>query len=327
MADQFSRVLRAIREYPWAILPSTFDAMLEIVERRADGVRLSPEDIAARIGDRPAGPAATRSGPVAILPLHGVLSQRMNLFTAISGGTSTELFGRAFDEAMADPEVQAIVLDVDSPGGSVYGTEELAQKIFKARGAKPIVAIADSLAASAAFWIGSQADQFVASPGAQVGSIGVITSHTDVSKAEETGGYKTTVISIPEAKGEGHPYAPLSEEARQNVLSSMQPFYDLFLKAVARGRGVAVSAVKDGYGGGRVLAAIPAREAGMVDRIETLADVVQRLSTPQGRRAALASSTRAEETTAQEPPPAATAQESSFDVARFNAELELLDLP
>jgi signal peptide peptidase SppA len=330
VVDRFARIARAVRELPWAILPTTFDAMLEVLELRSAGGQFTAEEIAARIGDRPAGTPIERVGPVAVLPLHGVIAQRMNLFTAISGGTSTELFGKAFDEAMADPEVQAIVLDIDSPGGSVAGTEELAQKVFKARGAKPIVAIADSLAGSAAYWIGSQADQFVASPSSQVGSIGVLTSHTDVSKAEDAAGVKTSVISIPDAKSEGHPYAPLSDDARANVVASMQPFYDMFLKAVARGRGVSVADVRDGYGQGRVLGASPAKDAGMVDRIEALPETIARLSTPQGRRAALRSVTddpslrATSETTAQELAKA-TAQESAFR-DRVSFETQLLNL-
>ncbi|HEY1106693.1 MAG TPA: S49 family peptidase [Agromyces sp.] len=311
MADRYARIVQALHEQPWAIIPSHFEALVDIVRFRVDGGVLSAGEIQARLGDRERPSAVARSGSIAVLALHGPVSQRMNLFSAISGGTSTELFGRDFDSAMADPDVNAIVLSIDSPGGSVAGVEELAQKIYKARGTKPIVAVADSLAASAAYWIGSQADEFVASPSAQVGSIGIVTSHRDVSKAEDAMGVKTTVIAIPEAKVEAHPYAPLSEDALTGVLASMQPYYDLFVKAVARGRGVSANDVKNGYGQGRVLAAVPAKAAGMVDRIESLSDVIARLSSPQGRRAVLhaQSPSAAGETTVQEPSPATT-QES-----------------
>lgn len=312
MAERYARIAQALREQPWAIVPSMFGALLDILEFRMDGGRLTAEEIAAKVGNRERPTAFARAGSTAVLALHGPITQRMNLFAEISGGTSTEIFGRDLDAAIADPEIHAIVLSIDSPGGSVAGVEELAQKIYRARGAKPIVAVADSLAASAAYWIGAQAHEFVASPSAQVGSIGVVTSHRDVSKAQEAMGVKTTVIAIPEAKVEGHPYAPLSDEALTGVLSSMQPFYDLFTKAVARGRGVAASAVKDGYGQGRVLAAVPAKAAGMVDRIESLSDVLARMATPNGRRAVLhaQSPSAIGATTGQEPPPAATPQES-----------------
>lgn len=314
---RFEHVLNALREQPWAMEPSAFETLVAIVARRVDAGKLSAEEIAAAIGDRPrAGDSATpRVGPVAVMALHGPMSQRMNLFSAISGGTSTEIFGREFDAALADPDVAAIVLSIDSPGGSVAGVAELADKIFKARSAgKPIVAVADSQAASAAYWVGSQAHEFVASPSSLVGSIGVVTQHRDVSKAEDTQGVKTTVIAIPAGKADAHPYAPLSDEGLDGYMSIMQPFYELFTKAVARGRGVAVSDVKDGYGQGRQLAAVPAKAAGMVDRIESLSDVIARMSSAQGRRAVLTAQSPSlpELTTVQDPPtPAAdTTQES-----------------
>ena len=86
----------------------------------------------------------------------------------------TEAFGAAFDRAAADSSIGAIVLNIDSPGGSVYGVEELADKIYKARGTKPVYAVANSLAASAAYWIGSAASQLYVTPSGEVGSIGVL---------------------------------------------------------------------------------------------------------------------------------------------------------
>ena len=96
-----------------------------------------------------------------MLPLYGVISQKMNLMTQYSGGTSTEIFGSWFDEAMADASVDRIILDVDSPGGSVYGISELSRKIHGARGKKPIIAVSNSLMASAAYWIASAADEIL----------------------------------------------------------------------------------------------------------------------------------------------------------------------
>jgi len=329
VADRYTRIARAVLEQPWAMIPSHFEALLDILTFRVDGGRLSAEEIAARVGDRERPSTMARAGAVAVLALHGPISQRMNLFAEISGGTSTEIFGRDFDAAIADPEVVAIAISIDSPGGSVAGVAELGDKIFKARGAgKPIVAVADSLAASAAYWIGSQAHEFVASPSAQVGSIGVVTSHRDVSKAEDAMGVKTTVIAIPAAKAEAHPYQPLSEEALTGVLASMQPFYELFTKAVGRARGVSAKDVKDGYGQGRVLAAVPAKAAGMVDRIESLSDVIARLSSPQGRKAVLSaqSPSATGETTVQEPT-LATTQESARALWRelLTADLNTLE--
>jgi capsid assembly protease len=298
---------------PWAIREDVLAIILHAVESRVRGQRLTDEEIAAKVGEKSGRPEPQRVNGVAVLPLHGVVSQRMNLFSEISGGTSTEKFGQQFQEALADQETQAIVLDIDSPGGSVYGVEELAQAIYNARGDKPIVAVADSLAASAAYWIGSQADEFVVSPGGQVGSIGVFSAHEDWSKFYDTAGIKTTLIAAGKYKTVGNEYEPLSEDGRGVMQAAVDEYYDLFLRAVARGRGASLADVRKGYGEGAVLQARPAVQAGMVDRIETLSDVVRRLSSPQGRRAVKvrqAAQSATGTATGQEPV-TATPQESS----------------
>lgn len=331
MLDRYPRILRALEEHPWAMLPSALDTMLAVVHRRVQGERLTPEEIHARVGDAKRSPLSATVTPtgVAVLPLHGVMAQRMNLFMEMSGGTSTELFGAAFDEALADQAVHAIVIDVDSPGGSVFGVEELAQRIHAARGPKPIVAIADSLAASAAFWIATQADEIVASPSAQVGSLGVFAVHQDISQAEAHEGITTTFISAGKYKTLGNEHEPLTAEAKSLLQTTVDDYYDAFVQAVARGRGVSVADVRQGYGEGRTLPARAARAAGMVDRIESLADVVKRLSSPQGRRAVQmrqSAQSAAPLATPQEPSPA-TGQEptiAQLDAARLHLELTTL---
>lgn len=331
MSDRYARVVRAITEHPWAIVPSVLETILGVMQARLDGVRLTADELQAKVGDRTGRPEAQRVGSVAILPLHGVLSQRMNLFAEISGGTSTEVFGQQLRATLADPEVSAVVLDVDSPGGSVFGVEELAQLVYQARGDKPIVAVADSLAASAAYWVAAQADQLVVSPSGQVGSIGVFAVHEDRSKANETAGVKHTLVKAGRLKAAGNEFEPLGEDAQAVMQSNIDEYYDLFVRAVARGRGVAPSAVRAGYGEGAALPARPALTAGMVDRIETLSDVVTRLSSPQGRRAARTqarTSTVAGQATPQEPFEA-TGQEptsAQLDAARLRLELDSLTI-
>lgn len=330
MSDRYARIARAVQEHPWAILPGMLDTLLGVLQARLAGERLSAETIEAKIGGAPARPEPQRVGAVAVLPLHGVVAQRMNMFMEISGGTSTEVFGQQLRAALADPEVAAVVIDIDSPGGSVFGVEELALAIHGARGGKPIVAVADSLAASAAYWIGAQADQLVASPSAQVGAIGVFQVHEDRSEADKLAGMRYTVLKAGRYKAAENPHAPLSDEAASVMQATVDDYYDLFLRAVARGRGVSVSDVRNGFGEGAVVAARSALAAGMVDRIETLSDVVARLSTPQGRRSARTQAIGAAGGTAATPqePLGATGQEpaSSDRDARLRLELELLNL-
>lgn len=273
----YDHIVHAVFAEPWAILPSTYAAMCEVVRLRADGTRLTAAEVAERIGAAPVRAGAARNGAVAILPLYGVLAQRMNMMTQVSGGTSTEMFGKAFREAAQDPAVSAIVLDIDSPGGSVFGIDELAAEIRAARGSRPIVAVADSLAASAAYWIAAQADEVVVTPGGLVGSIGVLSAHEDISKQEEMEGIKTTIISAGKYKAESSPFAPLSDEARAAEQAMVDKYYGMFIAAVAKGRGVQPSAVSGGFGQGRVVKAEDAVGMGMADRIATLDQTIARL--------------------------------------------------
>lgn len=266
---------RAVME-PWAILPGQLPVLVEIATRYFAGEKLSAEEVQTRIhGAR--RPSERTSGAVAVLPLFGTIFPRANLMTDVSGATSAEMFGRRFDELVNDATVGAIVLDIDSPGGQVNGIEELSKKIFEARGSKPIVAVANHTMASAAYWIGTAADEVVATPSAEVGSIGVFAMHEDVSAALEKEGIKVSLIAEGKYKTEGNPYEPLSEESRTAIQARVAEHYDSFVKAVARNRGVKAADVREGFGEGRVVGARQAVSLGMADRIGTLEETIARL--------------------------------------------------
>lgn len=273
---KYQRVYSAVMDRPWALLPEKLAAIVEILELRAAGGELSADEIEARVGRRDR-PSEQRAGAVAVLPLYGIMAQRMNLMTAMSGGTSTQVFGQAFRQLVNDPDVGAIVLDVDSPGGDVFGTAELADTVHAARGRKPIVAVANSLMASAAYWVASQADEVVVTPSGQVGSIGVFTAHRDISAKTEAAGERLTLISAGKYKTEGNPYEPLSDEARAAVQEKVDAYYALFVDAVARGRAVTSRDVRDGFGQGRTVGARDAVRLGMADRVATLDATLERL--------------------------------------------------
>jgi signal peptide peptidase SppA len=271
---------------PWALLPERLAAITGVIHRWVDGVRFSESEIQAVVGNAPQATAerraadAARPAAVAVLPLFGVVSHRIHQVQNISGpgGTSTEGFSRRFRQALEDPAVGAIVIDVDSPGGSVYGVAELAAQIYEARGKKKVVAVANSLAASAAYWIAAAAEELVITPAGEVGSIGVYTAHEDWSKALELKGIKPSLISAGKYKTEGNPYEPLADEARAAIQKRVDEYYDMFTKAVAKYRGATPSDVREGYGQGRVVGAKEALALNMADRIETLDDTLARLA-------------------------------------------------
>ena len=270
---------------PWALMPERLSAVTAVIARWSGDARASDEVMHSVAADRNARDARRQSsvsnsgGGIAVLPLYGIVTQRGNMVDDVSGpGTaSTQQFSNLLRAALQDETVSQILIDIDSPGGSVYGVAELADEIVSVRAQKPVVAIANSLAASAAYWIGCSASEFYVTPGGEVGSIGVWQAHQDYSKAMDEAGVKTTLISAGKFKVEGNPYAPLDEEAQGFMQSRVDDYYAAFTKAVAKGRGVPISQVRDGMGQGRVLGADAALASSMVDGIATFNDVVKKM--------------------------------------------------
>lgn len=261
---------------PWAILPEKLQTICAVLRIRAAGEEVSEEEVKAHIG---AGPKPRKSTPgnVAVIPVYGVISRRMNMFSEFSGGTSIEMLQSSFRAAMADSTVKAIVMDFDSPGGSVGGVPEFADEIFAARKDKRIVAQVDTMAASAAYWLASQCSEIAVTPSGGVGSIGVFAEHEDISKAMEEQGVKVTLVSAGKYKVDGNPYEQLSDTARANLQETVDSFYGMFTKAVANGRGVSPAEVRGGFGEGRMVLATLAVKSGMADRVATMDETLSRL--------------------------------------------------
>ncbi len=270
---------------PWALMPERLHAMAGVVMRWSAGVPAETQTMDRINSDRTIRESrrklatAQSSGGIAVLPLYGVVTQRGNMVDDVSGpgSTSTQQFSSTLRQLLADETVGQILIDIDSPGGSVYGVAELADEIQSARSQKPIVAIANSLAASAAYWIGCSASEFYVTPGGEVGSIGVWQAHQDYSQALEEAGVKTTLISAGKFKVEGNPYVPLDADAQSFMQSRVDDYYAAFTKAVARGRGVSVAQVREGMGQGRVLGADAALAQSMVDGVATFDDVLKKM--------------------------------------------------
>lgn len=284
---KYERVVQYVLENPWAIRPSALGAIVDIVAARAAGEPFTDEALAEelRAAETTRMPAQ-RAGSVAILPLYGSIFPRANLFTDISGGTSLQRFAVMLDEVDRDPQVGSIVIDVSSPGGMVGLVPETAEQIRNTR--TPVTAVANTQAASAAYWLASQADELVVTPSGQVGSIGVYSAHEDWSKHDDNLGVKTTLVSAGKYKVEANPFEPLNPTAQAAMQRMIDTYYDMFVTDVAHGRGVTVAAVKSGFGEGRMVTAELAVAEGMADRVATLNQVVAELATGQPAAAAAA---------------------------------------
>lgn len=270
------RALAAMRGEPWAIQPEAMSAVRVALAAVAAGDQ--PPQHTAFIDDEDAdGQEATRGG-VRIVPLTGIITPTGGFLARLFGlGGGLQEFRASMRDALDDDDISAIVIHVDSPGGRSALVAEVAAEVRAMRGRKPIVAVASTLAASAAYWIASQADEVVITPSGFAGSIGVVATHEDISKLEEQLGIKTTLIYAGEFKVEGNPFEPLSDEARAAIQAEVDITYDRFVSDVAAGRGASTDDVRAGYGEGRVLSAERALDAGLVDRIETIDETVQRL--------------------------------------------------
>lgn len=275
---RYLNVLLACAAEPWALQPEKLEAISRFLLFKATGGDFSAEEIEARVTQRQEQRAAQSDGTIGILPIYGVLAQRMNMMQDISGGSSTEQIAAQFRVMLADPGTKAIVLDIDSPGGTVFGTEELAQEIYDSRGIKPIVAQVNSLAASAAYWIACQADEIVVTPSGQAGSIGVYTIHEDISKMLENEGIKETIVKAGKYKNEAPSSEPLSADAQAMLQRRVDEANAAFVNAVARGRGnnTTAATVNDRFGQGRMFGSAELVDRRMADRVATLPQTLER---------------------------------------------------
>lgn len=279
--DNVIRLLECFYQTPWAILESHLKHLeIQLLQAYKTG---SEEALTAAIAARNAKTAKTinASAGIGVIPIQGPIGHRASFISDYFGWPTTERLGQAIQQMAADPNVGAILLDINSPGGVAVGNEELHQQIMQTREQKPIVAIANGQAASAAYYIASAASEIVITPSSEVGSIGCVMMHADVSKMYQDAGIDITVITAGKYKWEGHPYAPLTEEAKAEFQREVDACYQMFVNAVAKGRGVPVSTVKNDFGQGRMIMGKDAVKVGMADRLGTMDETVARLGGKQ----------------------------------------------
>lgn len=272
--------LMSVMGSAWAITPEKFTEIQEVYQRHLHGEKLDIAGVKAKTGDKTRKEQGFQIiDDVAIIPIEGVIAKKMNLLHEISGGASTQLIERDFKLAMKHPDVNSILLVIDSPGGAVDGTPELANAIFEARGHKPIIAFSDGIMASAAFWIGAAADQiFISGRTVEVGSIGVVATHTDISKAEEKAGVKTTEIVAGKFKRIASQHEPLTKEGRASIQEMVDDVFSVFVSDVAKFRGVSEDTVLKNMADGRIFMGKKAVKAGLVDGIMTQDKIIKTMA-------------------------------------------------
>lgn len=216
------------------------------------------------------------SGSIAVINVSGGLVNRPMRDACGSGPTSYEELRCAFDEAMSDENVTAIVFRMDSPGGMASGCFDLADYIFESRGKKPIVAQVDDMAYSGAYALAAACDEIQMTRTGGVGSVGVYTYHIDQSGYDSKMGVKVTYIFAGAKKVDGNPHEPMSDSAMADAQADINETYDLFVNSVAKYRGMSADDVRateaQCYGPADALV------FKLADSIGTLEDLVERLS-------------------------------------------------
>lgn len=215
---------------------------------------------------------------VALVTFHGVVISRAPAWAESYGYVSPQRFGAEIRTLADDPTVSAIVLSIDSPGGTVAGTVEAGEAVAYARTRKRLVAVTNDMAASAAYWVASQASEIVVTPTAITGSIGVISTHADYTKMMNTWGIVVTYIRSAAKKALGQPYEPFSAEAQEEWQKTVDAMYAQFIQAVAKGRRKARAVVAEQWASGEVWTGQAAVTAGLADRVGSLAGVLGELT-------------------------------------------------
>jgi signal peptide peptidase SppA len=188
-------------------------------------------------------PVSSRTG-IAILPVHGTLVKRALGLSAASGLTSYADIGAMLSTAVRDPAVRGILLDIDSPGGETGGVFELAAAVRAATAIKPVWAVANDAAFSAAYAIAAAATRVLLTRTGGVGSIGVIALHVDQSVADANEGLRYTAITAGSRKNDYSPHEPLSTQAHAQLQAEVNRLYELFVAHVATVRGLSAEAVR-----------------------------------------------------------------------------------
>jgi capsid assembly protease len=264
---------------PWAIVPERLLEMQAIYATHLRGEKIDLEAVEARLG-RPLANEQQEyrmeDGGIAVLPISGVISNKANMFTRVSGGASAQLLQQQVASMRSDPRVRGVVLDFDTPGGSVFGIPALAAEIRALAGEKPTVSVSTGMMASAGYWLGSAANAvYLSGETDYMGSIGVVATHAYNPRQ----GAQVTEITAGRYKRMATDNAPLTAEGRAYIQGQVDELYRAFVSAVADHRRVSAEAVLEHMADGRVFVGRQALDAGLADGIATVETLVDRMAT------------------------------------------------
>lgn len=272
MAD-VSRIAARLYGTPLLMNPASLDGILSVVAPRLAGGTF--DAAAFQVDDSGSDNGMDAPDGVAVISVSGSLVRRTYGLDALCGMVSYESIRAEIDAAVADTNVRAIVLDVDSPGGEAAGVFDLADAIFEARKSKPVWAVANEEAYSAAYAIASAADVIYVPRTGGVGSVGVVAAHVDQSAADKKAGVAWTFIHAGARKVDGNSHEPLSDRASASLQGEVDRLYGMFVDTVARNRGMSSDTIRATEAG--LYFGADAVKAGLADRVGTMRDALAAL--------------------------------------------------
>lgn len=264
---KLQRIIQLVTGAPWLITPAGHSSVRTLIENHLAGKAINLADI---VGE-PEQPRIEENG-VGVIPIKGVIGKGLSKLEKTCGACDTKDVESELAQMLDDPTCKAILLDVDSPGGTVSGVPELAAKIAAADDRKPVLAFTDGQMCSAAYWLASGVRVIYASPSAEVGSIGVYMPWVDSTKAYENEGYKVEVIKNTGGtfKGMGMPGTALTDDQRAHLQERVDEIFGMFTVAATYRRKISPDAMR-----GQTLMAAAAKAGGLIEGIGEYSDAIQ----------------------------------------------------
>lgn len=288
----------------WAMTPDALRTLTQVLDARVLGAGAADVRAALEAAESRAAKAGTPSSPqqalnaaeagvvvpegTALVGIGGPILNRAGALATMCGAVSPQQVAAQVLAAADDKAVKRLVLDINSPGGTMAGTPELADAVAYAASKKPVVSVISGFGASAAYHVASQGTEVVGAPASNIGSIGVVYSHLDNSALYEKVGQRWTFITSGEMKTWGTDTAPLGDAVRARIQSQVTATAQQFYEAVARGRKMTTADVVARYGDAAIFTETEALQNGLIDRIGTLRAVLAEASggPPSVRRTA-----------------------------------------
>lgn len=235
-AKHYPRIERELFHSAWFVLPSVHNTLVKTFKAHIEGAKADVSEmedlLQLEANDLVTDPS------IALINVEGIIGKRLSGLDIACGGCDLNNVSDAIDEAMANENVKTIVFYINSPGGTVTGVPELAEKISEISKVKNTIAYVDILCASAGYYLASQCNSILSAPSADLGSVGVYSLYLDETRALENEGLKVNAISAGKYKLSGASFKPMTDEERAMFQADVDKLYVAFKEAVTSKRNI-----------------------------------------------------------------------------------------